>query len=403
VVYVTARLPYGDGEPFVATEARALERHGWEVTLVPVRTGGAIVHPDAARLRTEAVPLMSAAIARDALAEAVRRPAAALGALAGLARSRGPRLLAKNLAVFPKGLWLARRARRMEVDHLHAHWASTSSTMAMVAGRVSGISWSVTAHRWDIAENNLLRTKARDACFFRVISEHGAEELRALIGESRREPWVLRMGVDLPEAVGHDVEAGGPLRVLTAARLVQKKGHMHLIDAVRVLSGRGIRLRVELAGDGPRGSALRQRVADFAVEEDVVFLGTVPHHELLARMAAGDWDVAVLPSVVTDSGELEGIPVSLIEAMASGLPAVGTESGGVSELLGDGAGILVPPADVGALARALEALATDPALRARLGAAGRRRVEERFDVERVAAELAARFRECAEDQASKSA
>jgi colanic acid/amylovoran biosynthesis glycosyltransferase len=102
-----------------------------------------------------------------------------------------------------------------------------------------------------------------------------------------------------------------------------------------------------------------------------------------------------LPSIVTPSGQLEGIPVSLIEAMACGLPVVGTDAGGVPELLGDGAGLLVPPGDVPALADALELLAREPAKRAALGERGRARVEEAFSVERIAGELQARFRDCA--------
>jgi colanic acid/amylovoran biosynthesis glycosyltransferase len=120
-------------------------------------------------------------------------------------------------------------------------------------------------------------------------------------------------------------------------------------------------------------------------------------------MGAGEWDAVVLPSVITETGELEGIPVALIEALALGLSAVGTDAGGTPELLADGAGILVPPADAGALAQALARLGEEPELRAELGRAGRARVEERFDVDRVASELAARFRECGGTQAFNSA
>jgi glycosyltransferase involved in cell wall biosynthesis len=112
-------------------------------------------------------------------------------------------------------------------------------------------------------------------------------------------------------------------------------------------------------------------------------------------MSGGRWDAAVLPSVITGSGVQEGIPVSLVEAMARGLPAVGTESGGIPELLRDGAGIIVPPADSEALAEALATLAGDTALRATLAARGRKRVEDEFSGERVAAALLSRFGECA--------
>jgi colanic acid/amylovoran biosynthesis glycosyltransferase len=402
LIYVTARLPYGDGEPFVATEVRALERRGWDVTVVPVRSGGDVVHADAAGLRTAAVPLASPTVAGAALAEAGSRPLKTLAALAGFVRGR-PGVLLKNVAVFPKGLWLARMARRLDARHIHAHWAGTSATMAMVAGQVSGIPWSLTAHRWDIRENNLLRRKAREACFVRAISEHGARELGELVGEPGWSPWVLHMGVQVPSASLPNAPLPSPLRVLAAARLVEKKGHVHLIEALRLLRERGVPVRVDLAGDGPLAAMLERRAVEAGLEEELDFLGTVSHEDLLAGLASGRWDAAVLPSVVTESGELEGIPVSLVEAMACGLPVVGTDTGGIPELLRDDAGILIPPGNPEALANAVEALVEDPSLRARLGSTARRRVEEEFAADLVAGELDGRFRRCYEVAPNSSA
>jgi colanic acid/amylovoran biosynthesis glycosyltransferase len=367
IVYVTARLPYGDGEPFVATEVQAIERAGWDVTVVPVRAGGEIVHRNAASLETEAAPLISASIAGRAVSEAARKPRATAAWLAGLVERTG-------------------------AVHIHAHWAGTTATMAMAASRLTRVPWSLTAHRWDIAENNLLRLKAREASFFRVISEHGARELEEVVGVQGWSPWVLHMGVELPPTSVPAVRRT-PLRVLVAARLVEKKGHTHLIEAASILRSRGSAIHVDLAGGGPLEADLRRQVSDSGLAGDVEFLGTVSHDGLLARVAAGDWDVAALPSVVTASGELEGIPVSLVEAMAHGLPALATATGGIPELLDEGAGLLVPPADPRALADALEQLARDPDLRARLGAAGRLRIEEQYDVDRVAEQLGARFAE----------
>jgi len=392
IVYVTALLPYGDGEPFVATEVRAIERAGWDVTVVPVRAGGEIVHRDAASLETEAAPLVSASIAGRAVSEAARKPRATAAVLAALGRGRNASVLAKNAAVFPKGAWLASLVERTGAVHIHAHWAGTTATMAMAASRLTRVPWSLTAHRWDIAENNLLRVKAREASFFRVISEHGARELEEIVGVRGWSPWVLHMGVELPPTAAPVVRRT-PLRVLVAARLVEKKGHAHLIEAVSILRSRGSAIHVDLAGGGPLEAALRRQVSDSGLAGDVEFLGTVSHDALLARVAAGDWDVAALPSVVTASGELEGIPVSLVEAMAHGLPALATATGGIPELFDEGAGLLVPPADPRALADALEQLVRDQDLRARLGAAGRLRIEEQYDVDRVAEQLGARFAE----------
>jgi glycosyltransferase involved in cell wall biosynthesis len=227
-----------------------------------------------------------------------------------------------------------------------------------------------------------------------VISVHGADELRRTAALDGFAPAVIHMGVDVPAPATREPRTG-PLRIVTPARLVEKKGHAYLLEAVRLLRSPEVAVRVHIVGDGPLGPILRQKAAELGVEDHVQFLGTLPHDELLRRMEAGEWDVVVLPSVITESGELEGIPVALIEALARGLPTIGTDIGGTPELLDGGAGILVPPADSEALARALGRLAANPDACAELAKAGRARVEERFDVERIAAELAARFRRCA--------
>ena len=397
VVYVTSAFPHGANEPFLGPEIEELERRGCEVVVVPTRARGPVLHDDAsARVsRMRGAPLFSRAIVDGALEEAWGSRARAARAVRLLGRSRTPPILAKNAAVVPKALWLARYARAAGAAHIHAHWASTSSTLAMLASEISGISWSLTAHRWDIVENNLLATKARSACFVRVISEHGAGELRALVGDTGWRPWVLHMGVRLPADRRRAEPPEPPLRVLVAARFVEKKGHVHLVDAVARLKERGIAVQVDLAGDGPLEPEIRRLVAERRLADDVRFLGTVPHARLVEELGGRRWHVSVVPSVVTPTGELEGIPVSLIEAMAVGVPTVGTETGGIPELLGGGAGLLVPPGDPKALADALGGLAGDPARWAELADRGRARVEEAFSVEAVGEALVARFEECA--------
>jgi colanic acid/amylovoran biosynthesis glycosyltransferase len=228
----------------------------------------------------------------------------------------------------------------------------------------------------------------------RAISARGADELRGIVEEPGWSPWLLHMGVTVPPAPAPP-PAEPPFRVLTAGSLIEVKGHGFLIDAVRDLKERGVSLRAELAGDGPLEPSLRARVRELGLEQDVVFLGRVSHDRLVGDMARGKWDAAVLPSVVAASVAQEGIPVFLMEAMACGLPVIGTQAGAVPELLGEGAGLLVPPADPEALAQALATIMGDPALRTTLAERGRRRIEEAFSAAEIASALHLRFRECA--------
>ena len=361
---------------------------------MPTLARGPVVHLDARDLlgATRYAPLLSGAVATAAVRSAEREPRRTAAAMAVLARSRNPRILAKNLTVAPKALWLAQLARKLETDHIHAHWGAASATLAMLASAVSGVPWSLTVHRWDIREDNLLAAKADSATFLRAISEDGLRDLRRVAGPATDDAFVLHMGVELPDLPkprprGED----GPLRVLVPANLLEVKGHRHLVHALALLRDRGVPVAAGLAGQGPLRAELEAQVARLGLLEQCALLGQISHEELLSQYAARRWDAVVLPSVATASGEKEGIPVSLLEAMARDVPVVGTDTGGVPELLGDGSGLLVPPADPLALADAIERLASDGLLRETLGRRGRQRVERDFSIVAVVRELGKRF------------
>jgi glycosyltransferase involved in cell wall biosynthesis len=206
------------------------------------------------------------------------------------------------------------------------------------------------------------------------------------------------MGVELPSRVLVDSETARPrsgaLTVLCAASFIARKGHTYLIQAVARLIEQGTKVRLLLAGDGELRSALEDQVARSNLSQWVAILGYVPHEKLLELYVREDIGAFVLPSLGLDG---EGIPVSLMEAMAFGVPVISTETGGIPELLGGGAGIIVPPADPAALAAAIARLAADPDLRRRLGERGRERVEEAFSVQAVARCLAGWFAEGIEE------
>jgi glycosyltransferase involved in cell wall biosynthesis len=184
-------------------------------------------------------------------------------------------------------------------------------------------------------------------------------------------------------------------RLVFAANLLEVKGHVYLLEAVRLLSDRSVHVQLDLAGDGPLREALVSKVETLGLGEQVTFLGLVAHEKLMRQLEAGRWDMLVLPSVVTDTGDKEGIPVALIEAMSYRVPVVSTETGGIPEVFqGMHGAPLVPPEDPAALAETIERLTKDREVRDRLAEAGRRRVEESFAIEQVVEELVERFEAC---------
>jgi colanic acid/amylovoran biosynthesis glycosyltransferase len=201
---------------------------------------------------------------------------------------------------------------------------------------------------------------------------------------------VIHMGVDVPaSAAAHAERAGssGP-HVLCPAQLYPVKGHQYLISALGILRDRGIPCSLWIAGEGHLLEELQRQAGALGLQESIRFLGAVPHERILEWYRAGSVDIVVLASVDLGRHEHEGIPVALMEAMALGIPTISTQTGGIPELLGNRAGILVPPEDPEALAAALGQLILDSHARGRIGRVGRAKVAQQFNVERTTAELA---------------
>ncbi len=213
-----------------------------------------------------------------------------------------------------------------------------------------------------------------------VANSPGALEVLADHGVSRRRLRWIPNGID-PERwpVPDRSDRRGPPTVVCVGRFTPVKRQADLVDALARLRDRGVPARLVLIGAGPTREAVQHQVARLDLRDVVVVRGPLAPDRIAQELA--DADVACLPS------SQEGMPGSVMEAMASALPVVGTQVNGIADLVVDErTGLLVPPADPDALADALERLLRDPALRRQLGDAGRRRIVERFSLERMVAE-----------------
>jgi glycosyltransferase involved in cell wall biosynthesis len=384
LVYLTVTMPFGQREPFFIPEVQEMVRQGCQLLIVPRSPAHGVSNRDAEGLPELAVPrpLVCGEILVAAAQELLRHPLRALRALGWLFHSRDLKTCLKNLLAYPKSLWIARLARQWGADHIHAQWATVTSTMAMVASHVSGIPWSCTAHRGDIAFNNLLAMKIRRATFFRFIAQDGVATARALCGGALDgNIVVLHSVVEMPERVAFRATLSDPPLLLCVAYLHERKGHKYLFEAVRLLRERGTMVHLQLAGDGEARDMLEALVDEAGLRGQVSFLGMLGHADLLSLYRGGKVDIAVLPTLH------EGIPAGLLEPMAYGIPVIATNTGGIPELLEDGAGIMVPPRDAGALADAIQRLLGDASLRRQLAETGRQRVERGWDVTTVVSTL----------------
>lgn len=396
VAYVMSRFPKLS-ETFVLGEILALERRGVAVSLYPLlRHREPVVHPEAEPLAARAtyLPFLSPAIVRSQLHFLRRRPRAYLGALLAVARGTAGSLnfLAGGLAIFPKVAHAARLMEAEGVTHVHCHFANHPAVAGFVIRRLTGIPFSFTAHGSDLhVERRMLAEKVAEAAFVATISHDNRRLIVAECGPAAAgKVHVVRAGIDTATFAPAERNGHAALRVVCVGTLHEVKGQAVLVEACRLLHARGVDFECRLVGDGPGRAALARAIAAAGLGGRVELVGAQPRAGVAAALA---WaDVLAAPSVPTRSGKREGIPVVLMEAMATGLPVVASRLSGIPELVEDGVGgLLLPPGDATALADALERLARDPLLRRRLGRRGCERVRREFDVDRSAGELAERF------------
>jgi colanic acid/amylovoran biosynthesis glycosyltransferase len=226
---------------------------------------------------------------------------------------------------------------------------------------------------------------------FLPVSERFREEIVAA-GAPAERVAVLRSGISLGRFAFEPRQppVGRPV-LLFAGRLTEKKGLTYLIDAVAMLAARGRDLELVIVGDGRLAEPLERQSRELALGERVRFLGKQSQDDLIATIRRAH--VFVAPSVTASSGDQEGVPNVLKEAMASGMPVVATDHGGIPELVEDGvSGFLVPERDTTALAQRIAALLDDPQRWPAMGAAGRARVERDYDRERLNDRLVEHYR-----------
>ena len=258
--------------------------------------------------------------------------------------------------------------------------------------RLEGTGFSVTAHAHDIfVDQDHLDVVLRGATFVVAISEFNRRFLieRDLVGETPVD--VVRCGVS-PERYPFRAPDGEhrPVRLLCVASLQEYKGHAVLLAALGEL--RDLPLELELIGDGVLRDTLREQAETLRVADRVLFRGTRDEQGVIEALDGAD--VFVHPSVVARDGQMDGIPVALMEAIARGIPSVASDLSGIPELVRkDETGLLVAPGDPIALAGAIRSIVADPAAAAARAVAGRQLIEREYDVRRSAAILARRFRE----------
>ncbi len=393
IAYVVSRFPKLS-ETFIRREMAGLERLGWHVSIFPfIRENEAVSHPSVTHwLNCLTKPRSPFAILAANLAWLRRKPSLLLSLYILVLRElwRYPGDLARGfLAVAYAAAW-AREVRERGIVHVHAHFALHPAVAALAIKRLAGISFSFTGHSYDLYQRQaMLAVKVREASFVVVISRLLRDRFVAprLSAPDLEKVRIIRCGVDrgVYQLRPNRDQLGTPT-ILAVARLAKKKGLQDLIDAGGMLRERGIDVECRIAGDGPLRLELQERIDSARLGKVVTLLGAQTEAGILGELNQAA--VFVLPSVRTPDGDMEGVPVSLMEAMAVGVPVIATRTGAISELVENGSnGLLVDPGDAAALARAIERMLSDSILTSRLVTCARQKIEAEFDLDRNVAML----------------
>lgn len=389
IAYITELYP-SLTQTFVYREVLALRERG-----VPIRTFS-VWPSEPANLSAEAVPLTEETfyifpISRVSLIHVhlrylFSRPLCYLGTLAFVLTQPGEpvRNRWRSLLHFLYGMLAIREIERLKVQHIHAHFGWSASSIALMANRLLDVPFSLTLHAHGIYVNRLLlKAKVQYARFVATISEYNRQYLKKLFPDNGLEGriHVIHCGLD-PNVFTPSSEpsrSDDELTIVGVGQLCPRKGFHVLIEACHHLAKRSVPFRCHILGEGGERSRLEALIDHCNLQEHVLLPGRVHQEEL--RQILNQVDVSVLPCVRDKSGELDGIPVALMETMAMQIPTVSTRVSGIPELIDHGRnGLLIPPNDAVALADALQRLKDDPELRQQLGRAARETVVNEFNI-----------------------
>jgi len=282
----------------------------------------------------------------------------------------------------------AGKCRRFGAEHIHVHFASRSLSLGLMMGILTNLPVSCTVHAFDIFTRSpgSLRMRLAKCKFIASVSQFNVEYLRKTCGNSVADLCrVVHCGIDA-EKFRSAARQPEPGRIVCVCRLSPKKGLDVAIRACAKLRDNNVKFLFEIAGDGPQRRDLDELIERLGLSDKVKLLGARPNDQLTELFSRAS--VFLIPCVKTAEGDMDGIPVAMMEAMACEVPIVSTVISGIPELVEDGVtGRLAPEKDVDALAQILQELLGDMDKIEQFGKAGHKRVLKDFCISENAEKL----------------
>lgn len=396
IAYILSQFPETH-ETFILREILELKRNNVQLSLFSLKKcRDKIIHPQAKFLikETHYSPLIfSWNIFKAKMFFVFTKPIKLFSVFFYLIKHNftSPKLLAKTLGVLPISMSFAKKIHEQQIDHIHAHWATIPTTSAIIISRLTGIPFSFTAHAWDIfIDQTMLREKVKKSRFVFTCTGYNKNYLDSLLSEEDSNKIILNYhGIDF-EKLEIPEKNQEPNLIFSIGRLCEQKGFPYLIKACKILKEKRINIQCIVVGEGPDRPDLERLIADEGLNDIVKLKGIRPHSEIFKLFAKTE--LFVLPCVISQNGDRDGIPNVLIESLAVGTPVISTDVSGVPEIIiNEKTGLAVPPRDEKSLADAIISLLGNNEKQNIFTKNGRKLVEEKFDIKKNVSALVQHF------------
>ena len=277
--------------------------------------------------------------------------------------------------------FISRKIEKLQIQHIHSHFANYPTDIAMMISRLSGIPFSFSAHANDIYVNPIdLSEKITKATFVTTCTGYNKKWLDTITTPSERSKiYLVYHGVDMNYwQFRQSKPVKQPTRILTIGRLIEKKGMIYLLEAISLLLQRGIFTQLHIVGKGTEEARLKHYCRQFGLEQVVIFMGWQNPAQI--KNLCIHSDIFILPSVLASNGDRDGIPNVILEAMSVGIPVISTPVSGIPEVIQNGFnGLLVSERNSKQLAEAISLLANDAVLRSSLVENAYKTIQKKFD------------------------
>jgi colanic acid/amylovoran biosynthesis glycosyltransferase len=289
-----------------------------------------------------------------------------------------------NFKAFSIAIYFLYRIEKDSVDLIHAHFINLPTGIASFMSLMSSIPYSCSAHAQDIYKGNLkdIKQKITNSKFTITCTAANKRYLSDLCGNlDHYKIFHVYHGVDVNQWSFRDslTKIKKPVNILSIGRLVEKKGFTYLLEAISILTQKGIDVRCSIVGDGPLQNKLNKKAQELGIGEKVTFHGALSHTDV--KEIYKYCDFFVLSCNVSVDGDRDGLPNVLLEAMAQGIPVISTNISAIPELVKHKyTGMLVPPHDPDGISDSVIELINNPKLRNYLSVNGRHCVENEFDI-----------------------